>query len=65
MIQPFVIAYILKYFEGDIGSKEAFSYGLILCGLMTLRSIVHHPYFLYAVLFGQRTRIACFGLIYK
>ena len=63
--QPFLINNVLKYFEGSIDFKTAIIYGFVLSFLITLKCFLHHPYFLKAVIFGQRARIACSGLIYK
>ena len=64
-VELFLINNVLKYFEGSIDFKTAIIYGFILSFLITLKCFLHHPYFLKAVIFGQRARIACSGLIYK
>ena len=65
MSQPFVISYVLKYFEGTIGIIEAIEYGAILCIGTFIVTIIHHPLFLCNNIIGLKLRLSCSGLIYK
>lgn len=65
MAIPFLISNILLYFEGSIEFEQALMFGFLLCGCMTLNSLIHHPYFLHVMLTGMQMRIGCSGVIYK
>ena len=65
MIIPFLISFILQYFDDTIDLQRALIYGSLLCLCTMLNAVIHHPYFLRVILMGMKIRIACSGLIYK
>ncbi len=66
IVQPLLIAQILKYFNGEVKKIE---YALIYAGVISVCAIfvgiLHHPYYLNACRYGMRLRVACSGLIYR
>jgi hypothetical protein len=65
LLQPLLIAQILKYFSGEMELWEACIYGgaISLCSLLV--GYMYHPLYMYLFKFVVRLRVACSGLIYR
>lgn len=65
MLEPFLINGIISYFDGTSSLKTALIYGSLLCFLIIIGNLIHHPHFLAIQKLGLRLRLSCNGLIYK
>ena len=65
MLQPLVIAELLKYFNGTIELWEGLVYAAMISILAFINSIAHHPFYLNTYGYGMKIRLGFSGLIYK
>jgi hypothetical protein len=65
MFEPFMINGIISYFDGTSNLKSALIYAFLLCFIIIIGDLIHHPFFLSVQKLGLKLRLSCTGLIYK
>ena len=65
IIQPLLIALILKYFNGSIELNEALVYASFIGVFAMIGGLLHHPYYFISGRYGLGAKLGLSGLIYR